>query len=241
MARQMSVASGGGKVVQMPFRGWILRAAAAAVLVAGVGWWAWDHWIANDPVRLIAKAYTQQRPFVFRIPGAANAPVRVERGSVGSSFRRPASLAKAEGVIAGELEKDPDSVKWLDLKARAEMMGWDPEAAISTLQRALERKPDDPDLMADLGVAYALRAEAQKRDVDYGYAIEYLGRSLKAKPNAPEAIFNRAVVYEQMFLYDQAIREWRHYLELDPSGGWREEAQSRLSELEQKKKPARQP
>jgi tetratricopeptide (TPR) repeat protein len=241
MARQMSVASGGGKVVQMPFRGWLLKAAAVAVLVAGVGWWAWDRWIANDPVRLIAKAYTQQRPFVFRIPGAANAPVRVERGSAGSSFRRPVSLAKAEGVIAGELEKDPDSVKWLDLKARAEMMGSDPEAAISTLQRALERKPDDPDLLADLGVAYALRAEARDRDVNYGYAIDYLERSLRAKPNAPVAVFNRAVVYEQFSLDDDAIREWRHYLELDPRGAWREEAQDRLSKLEQKKKPGRQP
>ena len=90
-------------------------------------------------------------------------------------------------------------------------------------------------------MAYALRAEASNRDVDYGYAIEYLGRSLKAKPNSPEVIFNRAVVYERMYLYEDAIREWRHYLELDTSGSWRVEAQRRLAELEQKKSPAGSP
>lgn len=235
MARRMGEASGGGRVVRMPFRAWLARA-AAVVLAAAAGWWALDRWGASDPARLIAKAYTQQRPFDFRIPGAGNAPVRVERGAGGSSFRRPASLLEAEGQIARGLEKDPESMKWLELRARAEMLGWDPETAIATLQRALERKPDDPDLLADLGMAYALRAEAQSRDVDYGYAIEYLERSLKAKPNAPEAVFNRALVYERMFLYDDAEREWRRYRTLEPDGAWREEAQRRLADVEQKKK-----
>jgi tetratricopeptide (TPR) repeat protein len=239
MARTMSEDSGGGRVVRMPFRGWLAKAAAVIVVTVG-GWWAWQQWGANDPARLLAKAYTQQRPFEFRIAGAANAPVRMERGAAGSSFHKPASLLDSEARIAHELEKDPDSVKWLELRARADMLGWDLEPAIATLQRALERKPDDPDLLADLGVAYALRAAAQNRDVNYGYALEYLERSLKAKPNVPEAIFNRAIVYEQMFLYDDAIREWRRYLEVDPKSTWREEAQRHLVELDQKKKPARQ-
>jgi tetratricopeptide (TPR) repeat protein len=237
MARQMSIASGRGRVVGMRFLRWPAKA-AGVILAAGAAWWAWDQWIANDPVRLIAKAYAKQRPFEFRIPDAGNAPVRLERQALGSSFQRPAPLVKAESRIADELEKDPDSVKWLELSARAEMLRWDPENAKVKLQRALERKPEDPDLLADLGVAYALWAEAQNRDVNYGYAIDYLERSLKAKPNAPVAVFNRAVVYQRMFLYDDAIREWRHYLELDPKGAWREEAQRRLADLEKKKRPA---
>ena len=240
VARRMAEESRRGRVMPMPSSKW-LAAAAAVFLAVSAGWWSWDHWIANDPVRLIARAYTQQRPFDFRIPNADHAPVRIERGSAGSSFQRPAALLEAQGRIARELEKDPGSVKWLELRARAEMLDWAPETAIATLQRALERRPDDAVLLADLGVAYALRAEVQNRDVNYGYAIEYLERSLKAKPNVPETIFNRAVVFEQMFLYDDAIREWRHYLELDPAGAWRQEAKRRLADLEQKKKPARQP
>jgi tetratricopeptide (TPR) repeat protein len=239
MAGRMAEASGKRRVVTMSPRVWLARA-AAVVLAVGAGWWAWAHWSAGDPARLLAKAYTQQRPYDFRMPGATQAGVRMERGAK-SSFQRPAALLEAEAKIARELEKDPDSVKFLDLRARAEMLGWDPETAIATLQRALEHKPDDPDLMADLGIAYALRAEVQNRDVDYGYASEYLSRALKAKPNAGEAVFNRAVVYDRMFLYEDAIREWRHYLELDPNGAWREEAERRLADLEQKKKSGRKP
>ena len=240
MARKMSEASGRGRVVQMRFWRWV-AGAAGVILMAGAGWWAWGRWGADDPARLIAKAYTQQRPFELRIPDAENAPVRVQRGGGGSVFGRPAALSEAEARIALELERDPENVKWLSLRARAELLDRDPDAAITTLQRALERKPDDPDLLADLGMAYALRAEAQNRDVDYARAIEYLERSLKAKPNAPEAVFNRALVYERMFLYDDAIREWRHFLELGAGDGWKEEAQRRLAELEQKKKLGRQP
>ena len=218
-----------------------LAIAAVVLLTVGGGWFTWNQWFASNPARLIAKAYTQQRPFEFRIPGAAHAAARQERRGMGSAFQKPSALLEAEASIARELEKHPDDVKWLELRARAEMLGREPEAAVGTLQHALERKPDDPDLMADLGMAYALRAEAPNHDVDYGYAIEYLGRSLKAKPNSPEAVFNRALLYERMFLYDDAIREWRHYLELDTSGSWKVEAQRRLAELEQKKKDARRP
>jgi tetratricopeptide (TPR) repeat protein len=220
-------------------RMWLAKA-AAAVLAAGGGWLAWTQWVADDPARLIAKAYAQQRPFEYRIPGAAHAPVRQERRAV-AAFQRPATLSEAEGTIATELEKHPDDVKWLELRARAEMLDRDPAAAISSLQRALERKPDDPALTADLGMAYALRAEVSNRDINYGFAIEYLGRSLKSKPDDAVALFNRAVVYEQMLLYDDAIRDWHRYLELDPSGPWRAEAQQRVAGLEQKKKSVRQP
>jgi len=213
-------------------RNW-LPAAAAALLAVGGGWLSWTQWIANDPARLIATAYTQQRPFEYRIPDAAHAAVRRER-SAETAFQRPAALIHAEATIARELEKHPDDAKWLDLRARAEILGRDPETAISALLRALERKPDDSGLAADLGMAYALRAEMSNRDIDYASAIEYLGRSIKAKPGNPVALFNRAVLYERMLRYEDAIRDWRRYLELDPSGPWREEAQQRLAGLEQK-------
>jgi len=95
-------------------------------------------------------------------------------------------------------------VKWLTLRARAEMLAGDHEPAIATLHRVLERKLGDPDVLADLGMAYALRAEAQNRKVDYSAALEYLGRSLKAKPNSLEALFNLAFVQERLYSYDEA-------------------------------------
>ena len=56
-------------------------------------------------------------------------------------------------------------------------------------------------MLGDLGMAYALRADAQNRDIDFAYAIEYLCSAIKARPKSPELIFNRAIVYERMYLY----------------------------------------
>jgi tetratricopeptide (TPR) repeat protein len=220
-------------------RSWLPR--AAAVLVAmGAGYLAWNQWMPRDPARLIASAYTEQRPFEYRVPGAAYAPIRQERGTT-SSFDRPQALNDAISKIGGELKKHPEDVKWMDLRARAEMMGRDPDAAIATLQHALEQKPDDPGLLADLGAAYALRADGQSRAVDYGYAIDYLNRAIQKKPDSPEAVFNLALVYGKMNSDDLAMSEWQQYLKLDPAGAWRQDAQRHLTELELKKKSGGRP
>jgi CHAT domain-containing protein len=233
MSRRMSKSSPVSRPV--PIRIWLVRAAAVLVAV-GAGWVGWTRWKGSDPAQLIARAYTAQRPFEFRMPGAAYAPMnQTRRGN--APFERSQSLLDAEAAIKRELAKNPDSVQWLAMRARAEMLERSAEDPIQTLQHALEQKPDDPDLLADLGIAYALRAEqAQNHDVDYGYAIEYISRSLEAKPNVTETMFNRALVYRRMYLIDDAIREWKHYLDLDRSGAWREEAQHHLSDVERKKR-----
>src|SRR5262249_35280974 len=141
-------------------------------------------------------------------------------------------LLRAHAKITRELERNPNSVRSLDLRARVEMIGLDPETAVATLQYALERRRDDPDLMADLGMAYALRAEGLTRDSDYWRAAEYLERALKARPNSAATIFNLALVYGRMSRYEDAMREWRRYLDVDRAGPWRDEAQRRLGELQ---------
>src|SRR5262249_39091395 len=103
--------------------------------------------------------------------------VRVERSGAGSTFGRPFTLLQAEARIGEALAKNPDNTEWLALRARAEMLARDAETAIATLTHALDQKHDDPDLQAALGMAYALRAEATNRAIDYGQAIEYLSRS----------------------------------------------------------------
>ncbi len=126
-------------------------------------------------------------------------------------------------------------MKWLALRARAAMLERDAETAVATLQRAIAQSPNDPDLLVDLGVAYAVRAGALNQDRDYGNAVEYLRRSLKAKHDSREAVFNLALIYGVLHQYEDAEREWRHYLELDVSGAWRDEAQRHLFELERQK------
>lgn len=223
--------------VPFPVLKW-LSVAAAIVLVAGGSWLGFAR-LFPSPAQLLARAYTEQRPFEFRIPGAAYAPIRIERSGLGAAFNRPPALLDAQAKIAGRLQAEPDNAELLVLRARVELLEWDPEAAIATLTRALDQKPEDPDLLAALGAAYALRAEVKNNAIDYGRAMEQLSRSLRAKPDSLETIFNRALVYQRMFLYEEARQDWRHYLEIDPNSEWAKEAARRLAEIEQKKKVRR--
>jgi tetratricopeptide (TPR) repeat protein len=235
MARRMAGASRGKPSI--PIRTWLAKAAAVIVVLGGGGWLAWNHWIVNDPARLLARAYMLQRPFEYRIPGAGYAGVAPQERKGNSVFRRPQAMDEASFKIKERLERYPEDVNTLELLARGELMERDLEGAFATLQRALENKPQDPDLLADLGMAYALRAETlADRDVDYGYAMDYLLLSLRAKPKGRETAFNLALVYEKMNMVEKAIDEWREYLTLDPSSPWHDEAEKNRSRLEKKKK-----
>lgn len=209
-------------------------AVAIGLVVAGAGLWSIATWPARELRNAEALlAEVSQRTFDYRLPGAPYAQVHPEKHKQ-PAFAKPVPLLEAESLVARRLARDPDSAPWLRLRARLEMLDSEPETAIATLQHAFEQQPDNPDLLAELGVAYALRADMQSRDVDFAYAIEYLSRSLKAKPNSRVAVFNRAIIYERTDLYGPAAGEWRQFLKLETSGAWREEAQRRLASLEQK-------
>jgi CHAT domain-containing protein len=207
-------------------------AALGAIVVAG--------WIGFRVLRppsvdqLLAQAYTDRRTLEVRIPGAKFAPIRVERGTNGSNIDKPPALLKAEALIGENLSKSPNDPKWLDAKARADLLDGNYESAIQSLQRALEDQPDSPELHTDLGAAYFLSAKSADRTVDYGNAIESLSKALANSPNDTIALYNRALACEAIFLYTQAIDDWEHYLRVDPQGEWADEARKHLAAVKQK-------
>jgi CHAT domain-containing protein len=213
---------------------WLYAIAAAIVLIAITT--ASLFWSSRPgyTTQLLARAYTERRTLEVRIPDAGYAPMRVERGAGASSMDKPASLLKAEILIAEHLRKDPNDPIWLEAKGRADLLDGNYESAIKSLQRALEAQPDSPPLLTDLGSAYFLRAEMTSSTMDYGAAIEFLGRSLAKSPDNPVALFNRALVCERMFLYTQAVDDWNHYLLVDREGPWANDARARLEELRTK-------
>src|SRR5439155_22767763 len=71
-------------------------------------------------------------------------------------------------------------------------------------------------------------AEAEDRPIDYGQAMDLLGKVLAKNPDDPVALFNRAMVAEYLFLYTQAVADWEHYLQIDPTSGWAQEARQHL-------------
>lgn len=212
--------------------------ATVLVLVVALGsWWLYKRTQPAYADQLLAQAYTEKRTMELRIPGAQQAPIRVERGaSDRSQLSRPAALLEAEALIAKELAKHPEDPRWLDARGRAELLDWNYEAAIKSYKYALDEQPDSPDLLTGLATAYFQRAEAQDRAIDYGQAIEYLGQSLAKRPDDPVALYNRAIACEKMFLYQQAIEDWEHYLRVDPNGAWSTDVKDRLAALRQKLK-----
>jgi CHAT domain-containing protein/tetratricopeptide (TPR) repeat protein len=207
---------------------------AAVAAVAVVAWIGVRTLRPPSAEQLLAQAYTERRTLEVRIPGAKYAPLRVERSDKGSNFDKPESLLKAEVLIGDNLRQSPNDPIWLQAKARAELLDGNNDEAIKALQRALESKPDSPQLLTDLGSAYFLRAKSADRAIDYGNAIESLGKALAENPNDPIALFNRALACEQIFLYTQAIDDWEHYLQVDPQSEWSDEARKRLSAVKEK-------
>jgi tetratricopeptide (TPR) repeat protein len=211
--------------------------AGGAAMMAAAGVWVFTL-TQQDPIeQLLATAYTDQRTLELRIPNAAYAPVRLVRGSTARSrMERPRTLLDGEARIARELQKAPDDARWLDAEGRADLLDRNFDAAIASLQHSLTLQPDSPAVMTDLASAYFERGEANGSQADYAAAADLLGRVLKSAPDDPIALFNRAILYDRMHLYDQAIADWRRYLSVDGASGWIPEARERLARVEQSKK-----
>jgi CHAT domain-containing protein/tetratricopeptide (TPR) repeat protein len=210
--------------IRRPFYAAIAALFIAALIVS------WVTRVLRGPSvdQLIAQSYSERRTLELRLAEAQLAPIRQQRGSGGSSFSKPAALLEAELQIKLQLQKTPDDPKWLALKGRSELLEWQYADAILSFERALEVKPDSPDLLRDLATAHFERAEAEQRPIDYGSAIEELSKALAKRPNDPVCLFNRAIIYERMFLYENAMKDWESYLTIDPGGSWSAEARAHL-------------
>jgi CHAT domain-containing protein len=218
-----------------PLRPWfLLPVAAALVLVAGTVT-TLRHFRSLSAQALIADAYAEHRTLELRLPGAGNAPMRLERGSGSSSIDRPSALLKAESLIGDGLRMHPNDVALLDAKARADLLDGNFQPAIEALSRALETDPKAGPALLDLGTAYFLRGEAEGDDEqDYALAIEYQGRALAESPNDTVALFNRAIAEEKAYLYDRAETDWKRFLTTEKDPAWRAEGQRRYEALVQK-------
>jgi len=213
---------------------WAYGAAATVMAIAVV--FALLHRSGSEsPEALLAQAYSEHRTLELRFAGAQYGPIRTERAGSGQSrLTKPSSLLEAEALISRRLRADPDNPILLDAKGRADLLDGNYDAAIQTFQKALGLEPDSVPILTDAGSGYFARAELADQAVDYGKAIELLSRALAKKPDDPIALYNRALVAEKMFLYHQAVEDWRHYLRVDARGEWASEANQHLNALLQK-------
>jgi CHAT domain-containing protein/tetratricopeptide (TPR) repeat protein len=219
---------------------WVPRLAMVGVsllAVVGVGSWViMQRRSQPAAAELLARAYTQKRTIELRIGDAGYAPLRVSRGPAASFTSRSPALLKAEALIASQLGAHPSDPAWLQSQAQADLLEGKYDAAVEALRHALELDPHSPAILTDLATAYFQRAQQEDRKEDFGEAYEYLSQALRLHPDDPVALFNRAIIAEHQFLYQQALDDWEHYLRLDPGSQWVEEARNRAAAVRQKLK-----
>jgi tetratricopeptide (TPR) repeat protein len=216
------------------FRPWaIASVAAVAVFAVGVGLFSWLR--SDSPDTLIRQAYAQQRTIEMRIPGAGYGPIQVERANGRSLTNSPRPLLEAEVLIKKNLEKTPDDPDFLRQKAEADLLAWNYQLAIETLNHAARIQPNSLPLLMDLATAYSERAEANSSPADYEAGLEYLGQAIRQDPSNSAALFNRAIVYERLRSYDLAVADWEQFLKVEQDPQWRAEGERRLSELRRRK------
>jgi len=209
------------------FRPWAV--AAAAAVIAGIALLPWLR--SGSPDTLIRQAYAQQRTIDMRIPGAGYGPIRVERASNRSLASSPRALLEAEVQIKSKLEKTPDDPELLRQKAEADLLVWNYQPAIESLNNAVHSQPSSPPILIDLATAFFERAEATSNPRDYEVGLQYLGEAIRQEPSNPAALFNRAIVYERLRSYDRAIADWEQLLKVEQNPQWKAEGERRLKEI----------
>jgi tetratricopeptide (TPR) repeat protein len=209
-------------------------AGLAASLLISVGLFSWWR-LENNPERLLAEAYTHNRTFDLRIPGAGFAEVTPEmhlRG--GAKGRESSKELEARARIERNIEAAPENAHWLQLEARSDILEEKFDPAIDILDRLLAAGPVTASLLLDDASAYFQRGEDTGSDKDRAAALEYLRRADELAPGDPVVLFNEAVAMEDRGELMNAVETWNRYLRLERDPRWEGEGRRRLQALEEK-------
>ena len=155
------------------------------------------------------------------------------------------SLSEASSHVAEMMySSDP---RWIRLRGRVKLLLHEDADAVKLLSTAVEQGLNDPDTQIDLAVAHFerdTRAAPQENDnktFNAGESLELLTKVLR-EPNLRQeqkavVLFDLAIIYERMLMWDQAVLTWERYLDVDQSGPWRNAAQKKLESAKKKIQP----
>ncbi len=206
----------------------------AASLLIAVGLFSWWR-MASNPENLLAEAYTHERIFDMRVPGAGFAEVTPRkhlRGDPGE--REPAKLLDARARIEEHLVAAPEDAHWLQLEARSDILEERFDQAIDVLDRLVAAGPVSESLLMDDATAYFQRGEATGSEDDRAMALDLLRRADELAPGDPVVLFNEAVALEDRGQAMNAVETWNRYLRFERDPRWLAEGRRRLGALEEK-------
>lgn len=214
-------------------------AAAAAVIVIGLGYGIWRMTApteVNRGLSALAYAYRDQRPIEARISGFDYAPALTTRGGEAKVDKTARNLA--ESLVLDAVLKHPNAATH-HAAGRLYLAEKKFDEAIDQFEEALKTDPNSAQIHSDYGAALLEIARdvqskgEQGRSLEkFGQSIESLNRALELDPSLLEAWFNRALCHEQMRLYNLAKEDWKAYIEKDATSPWAREARQKLQALE---------
>ncbi len=136
-----------------------------------------------------------------------------------------AQIASLQSVVA----RDPKNVQaWVQL-GNAFFDTGQPQKSVEAYGRALELRPNDPDVLTDQGVMY--RALGQ-----YDKAISNFEKANKTNPSHVQSLFNMGIVYSSdLKQTDKAIAAWNKVLQVAPASPQAIQAKQLIAELQARK------
>lgn len=228
-----------------------LRLAMTVILLAvGLGGWQTYRFLRGPHLSkgmvALKEAYRNERPTESRISEWDYAPPPpTTRGPERDKFDYQA-LDRARALIQVEANENPSAKSYHDL-GRLYLAETQYDKAIDQFQKALELDPTNAQLHTDLGAAQfelgkadRTNGEVSKSAEEFERALEHLSKAIEIGDSPPEALFNRAILYEYMFLPVQAEQDWRNYLRKDSNSAWANEARDHLRILEEQQKKTSQ-
>ena len=212
---------------------WLVAAGVAAALVAGVALFVWQKH-ASDPGHLLAMAYAQSRTLELRIPEASYSAVVASTHTRGAAANNePAPLLEARAGLARKLEGSPQDAHWLELQARADVLGERYDSATDVLDRLIATGPVTAELLTDAAAAYYQRGLVSGSELDRSTALDYLRRADELAPTDPVILFNEAIVMEDRGQMMNAVEVWNRYITVERDEHWSAEGKRKLAALEQ--------
>jgi tetratricopeptide (TPR) repeat protein len=133
-------------------------------------------------------------------------------------------ITEAEKIVA----RDPKNLQaWIQLGNDYYDTGQS-QKAINAYGKALELKPNDPNVLTDQGVMLKQMGAFDK-------AIANFERAQQIDPKHLQSLYNMGVVYaEDLKQPDKAIKAWSRYLEIDPTSPTAQQIKGMLEQLKSK-------
>jgi CHAT domain-containing protein len=200
----------------------VVALAGSAILVWHQRWQISCYLVERD----LNGLYRDYRPFPYRWANAPYGPM--------DSAAAPEKFTHELGVLTGKIDAIEQAkgrnAQSLRLRGRLLLLHGNYDDAVSKYRLAIHLDGNDPSLQLESGIAFALRAKAEDRALDYASALEQVLESSKRRQTS-ESLFDSALLFEEAKLPLQALDFWDKLARTEPLAEWRTEAQEQLKQL----------